>query len=211
MKERHVSFKSEDLILEGKLSSFSDGDKHPSAVICHPHPLYGGNMDNNVVIALRDALHPIGFVSLRFNFRGTGGSMGNFGEGVGEETDMMSAFKFLLQQEEVDGNRLYLLGYSFGAAVLLRGVHRIPSAKKFVVVAPPIHHYDFTHLTKDKRPRLVIVGEYDDVCPPKDAEKVFSNVPSTRIRLIYGSDHFFVGHESYIIVAVREFLEEDEM
>lgn len=208
--EKYIHFSSEGLELEGYRSIFSDGRKHPSAAILHPHTLYGGNMNNNVVLALRDALHSLGAVSLRFNFRGAGGSEGKFANGAGEEKDMENAVQFLLQQKEVDRERLYILGYSFGAAVLLRGVHRIPFVRKLAVVAPPIHHYDFPDLKKDKRPKLVIVGEYDDICQPKDAEKVFSNVPDTRIKLMYGADHFFVGHESYIIEAIQEFLKADD-
>jgi len=119
MKEERVTFKSGDLTLEGMIA-YPDGDAagpHRAAVVCHPHPLYGGSMYNNVVDAVLEALHARGFATLRFNFRGVGQSEGEFDNGKGEADDAIAAIRFLTTQKGVRATGAALAGYLVAEAI----------------------------------------------------------------------------------------------
>src|SRR5271154_4775000 len=133
MKEEQVTFKSGDLTLEGMIA-YPDGGAKPyrAAVVCHPHPLYGGSMYNNVVDAVLEALHVRGFVTLRFNFRGVGQSEGHFDNGNGEADDAVAAVRFLTKQEEVRAADSVLAGYSFGATTAVRAAPSIDEVTAIV-------------------------------------------------------------------------------
>lgn len=110
--ERPFPFESDGLQLEGMLH---EGNSRFAAVVLHPHPLYGGDMDNHVVLALRAALADAGATTLRFNFRGAGRSQGDYDHGRGEAGDARAAIRELRQLRP--GCRMLLIGYSFGAQV----------------------------------------------------------------------------------------------
>ena len=95
MKQTRVSFSSGGLSLEGILAIPEGAGSFPAVIICHPHPLYGGNMDNNVVLSLSDTLTQASLASFKFNFRGVGGSQGEFGQGIGEQEDVEAAISFI--------------------------------------------------------------------------------------------------------------------
>jgi alpha/beta superfamily hydrolase len=113
-----VRFPSGELTLVGVLHR-PQGTGLPAVAVCHPHPLYGGDMENNVVVSLCGALADAGVAALRFNFRGVGGSGGSHGGGIGERQDALAALDFLAGVAGVDGGGLGLAGYSFGALVAL--------------------------------------------------------------------------------------------
>ena len=119
MKQRKVFFQSGALNLEGRLVSPRRAETGAGVVICHPHPLYGGSMDNNVVYAVSKALAEKGITSLCFNFRGVGRSEGLHDDGRGEIDDTLAAIAFLAGCSEIDSGRVGLAGYSFGGAVAL--------------------------------------------------------------------------------------------
>ena len=121
IKEERVTFKSGDLTLEGMIASPDSARPHRAAVVCHPHPFYGGSMYNNVVDAVLEALHARGFATLRFNFRGVGQSEGEFDNGKGEADDAIAAIRFLTAQKGVRADSAVLAGYSFGAMTAVRG------------------------------------------------------------------------------------------
>ncbi len=131
MKEKPVLFGRGSIRLEG-LYAPSQGTR--GAVIAHPHPLMGGDMDNSVVRVLSETLYGIGFSTLRFNFRGVGMSSGSYDEGKGEQDDLLEALAFL----EAEGKgELTLAGYSFGSWViagLLPRVETLPA----LLVSPPV-------------------------------------------------------------------------
>src|SRR5580704_14581907 len=112
MKEQQVTFRSQDLTLEGLYAPQPDGVKPKGAVVCHPHPQYGGSMYNNVVEAALEALWGRGFSTLRFNFRGVGQSEGSYGGGEGEAADAAAAVGFLRGQPGLRGAPMVLAGYS---------------------------------------------------------------------------------------------------
>ena len=115
MSKRRVSFQSGSFSLEGVLSVPVGPDPAPAVLVCHPHPLYGGSMSNNVVNAVFDTLVEARFAALKFNFRGVGESQGSFTHGLGEGQDVVAALHLLHSLPEVDSLRIGLIGYSAGA------------------------------------------------------------------------------------------------
>ena len=118
VRTQNVRLVSGNLTLEGVLH-LPASSPSPAVAVCHPHPLQGGNMHNNVVVAICGAAAERGIAALRFNFRGVGGSEGSFGDGVGERADADAALAHLRQLPEVEQHRVGIVGYSFGAAVAL--------------------------------------------------------------------------------------------
>ena len=120
MRQNTVMFETNSLKFEGVVAQPDDlAGSVPGVVICHPGPLNGGNMDNNVVVAVSVALIEEGFTTLRFNFRGVGNSQGEHSKGELEHQEAMGAMDFLGKWPGVDGNKLGLTGYSFGTSIIL--------------------------------------------------------------------------------------------
>ena len=204
MRQSVVTFKSGDLRLEG-IVGYPDGVSGPlpGVVICHPHPLGGGNMNNNLVLSVYLAFVENGFIALRFNFRGVGNSEGIHAEGEKEPEDAEEALNILKEQADVDGNRLGMAGYSFGTGVILRGLSGYTAARAFVLFSAPVRYLEYPGVEEDTRPKLFVCGDSDHGVPiaslkekleslkrPSDCQvlRAFSVVP--------GADHFWVGYEA---------------
>ncbi|MBI5250131.1 MAG: alpha/beta fold hydrolase [Desulfomonile tiedjei] len=197
------------LTLEGILEHpDADGDL-PAAVICHPHPLYGGNMHNNVVRALRKALLEKGVACLRFNFRGAGRSWGTHGEGVDEIQDVLAALDFVEAQERIDPERILLAGYSFGCWVGLHAASRDPRPSRLIGISPPLDVSDFGFLRNEKRPKLIVAGDNDFVCSVQNFRDLMDEIPEPkRGVLLDGVDHFYFGKEDNLVREVAAFLDQ---
>jgi uncharacterized protein len=150
----------------------------PGVVICHPHPLYGGDMDSHVVTALCDALVASGTAALRFNFRGSGSSTGGHDGGRGERRDALRALAHLAARAEIDGERLGIAGYSFGATVASSIAE--PARARFLVSPPRL--VDGAAL-----PTLVITGEHDQIASPSSLK----DGDGYRLEVVPGADHFW--------------------
>ena len=157
--EEEVSIPGPGISLEGRLSV---GAAPGGAVITHPHPLFGGNMANNVVLTAVRALAARGMSALRFNFRGVGRSTGVYGGGVDEVEDVAAALEFL--KSRTPGPH-YVIGYSFGAAVAGRALIQGLSADGAIFIAPPIAFMDLSFLPRVPGLRLIVVGDRDELCP----------------------------------------------
>ena len=206
---RDVSIPCGTLTLEGVLE-IPDATENAAAaaVLCHPHPLFGGSMHNNVIRALRTGLNERGLISLRFNFRGTGGSWGTHGNGIDEIDDVLAAIDFLESCKEVDPNRLIVAGYSFGCWVGLRAVSRDPRPKRLIGISPPLDSYDFGFLGNESRPKLLLVGDRDFVCPIDRFEDLLDRIPEPKKGVILpGADHFHVGGEDALVREIGLFLD----
>jgi alpha/beta superfamily hydrolase len=162
------------------------------AVLCHPHPLHGGTMDNKVVHTLARAFRETGIPTLRFNFRGVGSSAGTYDHGNGEtaDADAVAAYGALRWPDR----RLLLAGFSFGAFVALRlSLER--GASRLITVAPPVDRMDFSALAVPSCPWLVVQGDSDEVVDP---QRVFawakSCKPQPKLVVMPGVGHFFHGH-----------------
>lgn len=206
INHEHIFFKSCGITLEGVLSYHQNISPCPGVVICHPHPLYGGDMNNNVVVGIKGALEAEGFVILRFNFRGVTLSEGKYNEGKGEVDDVTSAVNFLSSHAKVDRDRLFLVGYSFGAWVGLRAALTINALRAVAGIAPPCGVYDFDFLHDSGLPILLVGGDQDTFCNKKELEVVFNKISSSKKKVILPqSDHFFSGREGEVGEEVKRF------
>lgn len=206
MKEASQIFNSGNLKLEGVLHlPRTNGEKLPGVVLCHPHPQYGGNMDNNVVVAVSRALSERGFVVLRFNFRGVGLSEGTFDNGEGEQDDLRGALEHLAGCPEAEPDRLGVMGYSFGGMVALGAAKSCELAKALAGVSPVVTPGLIEGLNK---PAYFICGTDDQVTSVnllvREAEKT---TPPGQVEIVPGVDHFWTGHEKEMAGKVAAFFE----
>lgn len=177
--------------LEGRFLPGPGADA-PAALILHPHPQYGGTMDNKVVFALHRALHHFGFSTLRLNFRGVGQSQGGYGGGDGEVADAEAAFDWLVHRAP-DAARRWVVGYSFGAWIGLRLLARRPVIERFIAVAPPVSLFDFGFLRPCPVPGLIIHGRDDELVPEHDVAELALGLAECDVEYqrIDGACHFF--------------------
>jgi alpha/beta superfamily hydrolase len=185
-------------LLEGVLTE-PDGPPCGVAVVCHPHPQMGGDMDNPVVLTAADALLGEGFVVVRFNFGGVGRSGGSYSGGPAETDDVGHALAVATSRGP-GGVPVLLAGYSFGAWAALRAVHAGAVVDRVLAVAPPLAFLDWDFLPGVEVSVDVIVGERDQYCPPARLAAAMS--PTRRVETIAGADHFFAGSEARLADAV---------
>jgi alpha/beta superfamily hydrolase len=179
----------------------------PAAVVCHPHTMMGGNMDNVLVVRMCLALAATGWASLRFDFRGAGGSEGRFDDGIGERDDVKGAVDLLLDQSEIDPDGLTAMGYSFGASVALLHAARDPRLHRLVAIAFVAHHYSDQFLDDDSRPKLFVVGEHDPLAPVSALRQYVESLkPPKALEVIPGADHLFSGRLSRVADTVVRWL-----
>lgn len=180
----------------------------PVALILHPHPQRGGNMNNKVVFALYKAFSGLGFNVLRFNFRGVGRSEGSYSQGEGELGDAAACLDWL-QTQNPEPFHCWVAGFSFGAWVGMQLLMRRPEFNGFISVSPPANLYDFSFLAPCPTSGLVLQGDLDTIVP-KDAALRLSNRLSSQkgisvdFQLIKGADHFFKDHLNAISRHVSE-------
>ena len=189
-----IIFNGPDGRLEGRYHKSTVKDA-PIAVVLHPHPLHGGNMNNRVVYTLYNAFADSGFSVLRFNFRGVGRSQGSYDSGAGELSDAAYAFDWL-QQVNTTSNLCWIGGYSFGALIAMQLMMRRPEIEGFVSVAPPADSEDFSFLAPCPSSGIIIHGEDDTNVPLESVKKLASKLDgqkniSVRFQSIKGTDHFF--------------------
>lgn len=179
----YVNFRSGELLLEGVV--YAGGEC--GGVICHPHPQYGGDMNNSVVRAIEDAMRGMGMTTLRFNFRGVGESGGNFDHGRGELQDAQSAIAVLAAR---GCGPIVLAGYSFGAMMALHAGAADEQVERVIAVAPPLALMPYPSEMRAV-PQLIVVGARDGFCPPGTAERAATGRSGIEVRTIDGADHFF--------------------
>ena len=200
---REVTLASDALALEGVLH-LGGASPSPAVAVCHPHPLYGGDMHNNVVVTLCRAAAARGITALRFNFRGVGCSQGSFADGVGERADATAALAHLRQLPEVDDDRVGIVGYSFGAAVALLAVDE--GLRAVVAVSTPTVTRGLSEIAV-RCPALLVVGEADQVAPPSRLASLGQAVgPRAELVVVPGADHFWWGAEDRLAAIVSDFL-----
>jgi alpha/beta superfamily hydrolase len=199
MSNESIAFASGELSLEGIFTASERASVATGLIICHPHPLYGGDMQNNVVRALAGAFEACGHAVLRFNFRGVGkstGTSGTYGEGIGEQEDARAAMTWLAAHPGANVDRLWLVGYSFGARVTLAVAASDPRVHGFIAVAPPIRRGALPRLTSFPGPKLFLSGEADPYAPPEFLAPWVESLPAPkRLIILRGVNHFFWGHE----------------
>jgi alpha/beta superfamily hydrolase len=206
MKKTRVSFPSGELFLEGILAIPEGAGPFPAVIVCHPHPLYGGSMDNNVVYSLSETLTQASLASFKFNFRGVGGSQGEFGQGIGEQEDVEAAISFISTVKEVDSKRIGLAGYSAGAGFALPVGLNDARITALAAISPPLPMFDFNFLKNCPKPKLLISGSRDDLIPSNQFLEFCQNLPEPKeCQCIEGADHFWWGYESDLAAKVTVF------
>jgi hypothetical protein len=186
--------------LEALLNAGAENATH-AAVVCHPHPLFGGTLHNKVVFHTMKALNSFGFPVLRFNFRGAGLSHGEHDHGNGEVEDVRAALDWLDSEFHLP---LVFAGFSFGAAVGLRTACPDPRVKALIAVGTPVapvvagteapRTYTFDFLHDCAKPKLFVSGARDQFGPRAKLEALVASVPHPKkLILIEGADHFFEG------------------
>lgn len=174
----------------------------PIAIVLHPHPQYGGTMNNRVVYNLHYAFHKMGFTVMRFNFRGVGRSQGEFDQGIGELSDAASALDYL-QAMNPNSKHCWVAGFSFGAWIGMQLLMRRPEITGFISVAPPANMYDFSFLAPCPSSGLIVNGSADRVAPPKDTNTLVGKLREQKgitvtHQEIEGADHFFRDDETHM-------------
>ncbi|MGB0505440.1 MAG: alpha/beta hydrolase [Pikeienuella sp.] len=205
-----VIFPGPDGRLEGRYHPQKTKDA-PIALILHPHPQFGGTMNNKVVYNLHYAFHRQGFSVLRFNFRGVGRSQGEFDQGIGELSDAASALDYL-QALKPDSKICFIAGFSFGAWIGMQLLMRRPEASGFISVAPPANMYDFSFLAPCPSSGLIINGDADRVAPMDDTIKLVEKLKTQKgIEITHdvvpGASHFFDNGMDTMINTVESYVE----
>ena len=202
-----AGFKSEGGIkLEGLIGLNEAFSAKRGVLLCHPHPLHGGDMYNPVIAAGVEASFEAGFSTLRFNFRGVGESEGVYADGVGEREDVKAAVECLNSRLGDRDPSLILLGYSFGAITGLPIAILDSRIKGMVAIAPPLERYDFGFLKGCRKRKLIIAGSQDQFCPLPLLEEWFQGLDEPKsLSLIQGADHFFFSHHRSLLPPLKEF------
>lgn len=201
-QEQEVTFQAGDVRLEGLIST-PDGAQH-GVVICHPHPLYGGDMENNVVVGLARGFREAGLATLRFNFRGVGNSTGTHDQGNAEMDDVKAAVGCLLARCPV--RTMIVAGYSFGSYVGLKAGAGDQRVHKLIGVALPIASRDASFLRSVDKPKLLINGTQDSHAPEAQIREFVATIPEPKsLSIIRGADHFFRGLEERVAEPAVEF------
>jgi uncharacterized protein len=201
--------------LEALLNSGAENATH-AAVVCHPHPLFGGTMHNKVVFHTMKALNSFGFPVLRFNFRGTGLSEGEHANGVGEVDDVRSAFDWMDSEFHLP---LIFAGFSFGAAVGLQAACSDPRFRAAIGVGTPVapvaedteqpREYSFGFLRECAKPKLLVSGARDQFGPRAKLDALIASMPEPKkLVIIEGADHFFEGRLRELREAIEAWVKE---
>jgi uncharacterized protein len=183
-----------------------EGVLRGAAIVCHPHPVYGGTMDNRVVYRAAKAVLRVGFAALRFNFRGVGKSSGQYDYGVGEKEDVAAAADWV--EQKYPGMPLSLIGYSFGAWVGLQVGCSDPRISAVIGLGLPLDTSDLSFLSECSKPALYIVGTQDEFCSPENLEDLERSLPRTStIHRIKDADHFFTSQIETVENLIESFFQ----
>lgn len=171
-------------------------DATHTALVCHPHPLFGGTMHNKVVFHAMKALNSFGWPVLRFNFRGAGLSEGEHDQGRGEVEDVRTALDWIKQEFSLP---VVFAGFSFGAATGLKAACPDPHVLALISLGTPVRveerEYAYQFLQSCTKPKLFVSGSHDQYGPRAALESMVANLPEPkRLVFIEGGDHFFAGH-----------------
>jgi alpha/beta superfamily hydrolase len=195
--------------LEGRYQR-GRGENPPVALVLHPHPLFGGSMNNRAVYELYNMFLRRGFSVLRFNFRGVGRSVGEYDQGQGELADAATALDFL-QQLNPNAPFAWVGGFSFGSWIGMQLLMRRPEIVGFISVSASANLFDFTFLAPCPSSGIVLHGEVDKVCGPEETKTMVDRTRTQKgrkidFKVIPGADHFFEAQMDEMIGAADDYL-----
>lgn len=204
-----VIFAGPDGRLEGRYRKAPEATS-PVALVLHPHPRFGGTMNNRVVYELYRMFARKGFSVMRFNFRGTGRSQGEFDQGQGELADAATALDYM-QQMNPNAPFAWVAGFSFGAWIAMQLLMRRPEIVGFIAGSAPANLYDFSFLAPCPSSGLVIHGEHDRICDPEETRAMVRRTRTQRGRridfdILPGADHFCENHSGPFISMAEAYL-----
>ncbi|MAV86823.1 MAG: alpha/beta hydrolase [Rhodospirillaceae bacterium] len=190
----NIIFNGPDGRLEGRYHQSKNSDA-PIAIVLHPHPLHGGNMNNRIIYNMFHAFVEQGFSVLRFNFRGVGRSQGVFDGGIGELSDAAYAFDWM-QQFNKNSPYCWIGGYSFGALISMQLMMRRPEIIGFISISPPANTEDFSFLAPCPSSGLIVHGENDDLIPIETTSKLATKLNTQKnieveFSAVKGANHFY--------------------
>ncbi|MCH2547590.1 MAG: alpha/beta hydrolase [Alphaproteobacteria bacterium] len=197
--------------LEGRYHA-SNEKNAPIALILHPHPLYGGTMNNKVVYNTFQSFVRNGFSVMRFNFRGVERSQGEFDSGVGELSDAATALDWL-QTQNPDASTCWVGGFSFGAWIAMQLLMRRPEIEGFVSVSPPANMYDFSFLAPCPASGLIVMGDKDDVVQEDSVTKLVGKLSGQKnvdidYQIVANADHYYRKHMTEFNAVLDEYINE---
>ncbi len=196
--------------LEAILWASSVADSRLVALVCHPHPLFGGTMHNKVVYQAAKALHRRGVSVLRFNFRGAGLSEGEHDHGEGEQADVRAAIDYLAR--EFPDRPILLAGFSFGSWVGLRVGCDDVRVSNLIGLGIPVGKSDLSYLRSCVKPKLIIQGENDQFGARMDVQALFATLPEPkRLVIIEAADHFFQGKLDEVAAAINKWVDRSDL
>jgi alpha/beta superfamily hydrolase len=205
----------ESLFVEGPagkleaLLNVGKADATHCALVCHPHPLFGGTMHNKVVFHAMKALHAFGFPVLRFNFRGAGRSQGMHDNGHGEQDDVRAGLAWLKQQFSLP---VIFAGFSFGTAVGSRVACGDPDVRAIVSMGTPVEAegraYSFAFLAECRKPKLFLSGDHDEFAPHEPLERIVESAADPKELVFIPGDHYFSGHLDEMRLTIESWLGE---
>ncbi len=179
-----------------------------AAVVCHPHPLFGGTMHNKVIYQTAKTLDALGIPVLRFNFRGAGLSAGEHDRGRGEQGDVQAALDFL--SREFPGVPLVLAGFSFGAWVGLRAGCEDPRVSHLIGLGIPVNDTDCSFLSRCEKPKLFVHGSRDEHGAIDKVRTLVASLPGeNHLVVVEGADHFFAGKLDNFSAAINAWFSDE--
>ncbi len=208
MRQTAIQFYSKGMAVEGVLSLPERRTSDPGIVVtCHPHPVLGGDMDNRVVVEVCRAVDEYGLASLRFNFRGVKGSEGRFSNGPGERDDLVAAVGAMRRWPGVNGGRVAVAGYSFGAGVAIAAIGRLRAVRSFAAIAPPVSSVRSLADSKMNRATLFVAGSHDRIAAPLELQRQLDRIKGpVSFAELPGADHSLAGREGEAAGLVAKFL-----
>ena len=193
--------------LEALLEAPQDHEPTGCAVVCHPHPVHGGTMQNKVAHTLARSFVGVGFAALRFNFRGVGQSAGAFDEGRGEVEDVLAAVAWM--RESAPELPLWLAGFSFGAAMAIRAAVTAEPAG-LVRIAPAVSRFAVDFETQPNCPWLILQGDEDELVNIEETVAWMDSLePGPELEVFAGTEHFFHGKLVQLRESVEKFVSEN--
>lgn len=204
MNQETVKFKCGEISLEGVFAFPAAKGPFGVVIICHPHPLYGGSMNNNVVDAVCKGVAERKLAWLKFNFRGVGRSGGSYAGGLGERADLKAAISLAVEKTGIDAGRIGVCGYSFGSLVAFAVAAEEQRVRAVAGISPFLE--PATLLNNYLRPKLFICGTNDEFINTRELEKLVHGLPEPKVLITCpGVDHFWWGQEDKIAEKVGEF------
>ncbi len=205
-----VIFAGPDGRLEGRYQPAREKTA-PIALVLHPHPRFGGTMNNQIIYRLFYMFQQRGFTTLRFNFRGVGRSQGYFDHGVGELSDAASALDWV-QSRHPDSRGTWIAGFSFGSWIGMQLLMRRPEVEGFMSIAPQPNIYDFSFLAPCPSSGLIISGELDKVSSPEAVKTLVDKLRTQKgividDALVANANHFFEGYIETLVDHCCEYLD----